>query len=364
MPDARVRDYARLLVERCLDVQPGWQVLARSTALARPLLDELAALIGARGAHFIPRIGFTLWPTDVSWAAEAPLELVGELPAIEKFESDTMDARLTIEAPENTRALSALSVERRELRTKATSYFLRRSMHDEIPWVSCQFPTNALAQEAGMTLGRFEDFLYGACLLDWDAEGERMRRAADRFDAASEIRIVADSTDLTMSLDGRRGEVDEGRTNMPGGEFFFSPVEDSADGTILFGEFPSLRQGEEVRGARLVFRGGEVVGATAAAGEAALHGALAMDDGARRIGELGIGCNERIQHYMNNTLFDEKMGGTIHLALGASYPKVGGKNVSLIHWDIVKDLRRGGRIELDGELVQENGRWTGPLAGV
>jgi aminopeptidase len=364
MPDPRVSEYARLLVERCLDVQPGSQVLVRTTVLARPLFEEIARLIGRRGAYVLPRIGFTLWPTDVAWASAAPVELLAELPSIERFDSDRMDARITIEAPENTRDLSALPVERRQLRTKASRYFLRRTMNDEIPWVSCQFPTNALAQEAGLTLGQFEDFLYGACLLDWDAEAERMRRAAARFDAATEIRIIGTETDLKMSLDGRRSEVDDGRTNMPGGEFFLSPLEDSAEGTIVFGEFPTLHQGEEVRGARLVFRAGRVVEASAAAGEAALLGALETDEGARRIGELGIGCNTRIERYMNNTLFDEKIGGTIHLALGASYPKVGGENVSSLHWDIVKDLRSGGRIELDGELVQENGAWTGPLAGV
>src|SRR5919206_3851068 len=148
MADPRVREYAKLLVERCLDVQPDWQVLIRTTALAEPLYHELAALIGGRGAYVLPRIGFTLWPTDVHWAAAAPEEVVDELPAIEKFDSDHMDARITIEAPENTRELSALPVARRELRTRATSYFLRRSMTDEIPWVTCQFPTNGLAQEA------------------------------------------------------------------------------------------------------------------------------------------------------------------------------------------------------------------------
>jgi aminopeptidase len=362
--DPRVREYAKLLVERCLDVQPGWQVLIRTTVLARPVYEEIARLIGRRGAYVLPRIGFELWPTDVAWASEAPEALLGELPEIERYDSDHMDARMTIDAPENTRELSELSVERRTLRTKATRYFLRRTMADEIPWVSCQFPTNALAQDAGMTLVEFEDLLYGACLLDWDAEGERMRRAAERFDEAREIRILGADTDLTMSLEGRWSEVDDGRANMPGGEFFTSPVEDSAEGTIVFGEFPALRLGEEVRGARLVFRAGEVVDASASAGERALVAALDTDAGSRRIGELGIGCNPRIQRYMENVLFDEKIAGTVHLALGQSYPKVGGQNASSLHWDIVKDLRNGGQILLDGELVQENGAWAGPLAGL
>jgi aminopeptidase len=362
MADPRVQAYARLLVERCLDVQPGWQVLIRTTPLARPLFEEIARLVGARGAYVIPRIGFTLWPTDVPWAESAPEALIAELPESERYDSDHMDARITIDAPYNARDFSALTPERRQLRTQATSYFLRRTMSDEIPWVSCQFPTNGIAQDAGMTLAAFEHFLYDACLLDWDAEAERMRWAAERFDAAREVRIVAPETDLTLSLEGRWCEVDDGRNNMPGGEFFTAPVEDSAEGTIRFGEFPTVRMGEEVRGARLLFRAGEVVEATADSGEGALLSTLDTDAGSRRIGELGIGCNPRIQRYMRNTLFDEKMSGTIHLALGQSYPKVGGKNKSALHWDIVKDLRSGGRIFLDGVLVQEDGLWTGPLA--
>jgi len=363
MSDPRIGQYARLLVERCLDVQPGWQVLVRTTPLARALLEEVARCVARRGAYLIPRIGFSLWPTDLAWAAEAPEHLLGELPEIDRYSSDHMDARITIEAPENTREFAQLTPERRALHSRASSYFMRRTMSDEIPWVSCQFPTNALAQEAGMTFGGFEDFLYGASLLDWDAEGKRMRRLADHFDAADQVRIVGADTDLTLSLAGRHAEVDAGRANIPGGEFFYAPVEDSAEGTITYGEFETERGGSLVRGARLTFRTGKVVEASAAAGEDVLIAALDTDGGARRLGELGIGCNPKVDRYTRNTLFDEKMGGTVHLALGASYTSIGGTNVSVIHWDMVKDLRRGGRIFCDGELVQEDGRWVGDLAG-
>ena len=357
MADPRLEAYARVLVERCLDVQPRWQVLVRTTPLARPLYEEVARAVGRRGAYIIPRIGFTLWPTDVAWALEVPEELLGELPDIERYASDRMDARITVDAPENTREFGALPPERMQLRVRAGRYFLRRTMADEIPWVSCQYPTNALAQDAGMPLAEFEDFLYGACLLDWDAEGRRMRRLVERFDREDEVRIVGAGTDLTLSLAGRRGEVDDGRTNMPGGEFFFSPVEDSAHGAIEFSEFPAVHGGREVAGARLVFERGRVVEASAATGEDALLAALDLDEGARRIGELGVGCNPGIQRYMRNTLFDEKIDGTIHLALGASYPKTGGTNESALHWDLVKDLRSGGRLFCDGELVQQDGGW-------
>ena len=209
-----------------------------------------------------------------------------------------------------------------------------------------------------MATEEFEDFLYGACLLDWDVERDRMQRYADRFDAAGQVRIVGAETDLTLSIAGRTMMVDAGGANMPGGEFFTSPVEDSAEGEIVFGEFPAVYGGREARGIRLRFEGGKVVDASAEASEEFLLEMLDLDEGARRLGELGIGCNPGITRHMKNTLFDEKIDGTVHLALGNGLPEVGGTNVSQLHWDIVKDMRRpGSRIELDGKVVQEDGAW-------
>jgi aminopeptidase len=354
--DPRVGEYAELLVERSLGVQPGWQVLIRSTPHARPLIDELSRLIARKGAYPLLRVNFSLWPFDDVWAAEAPEDLLGEMAPIDLFASDHMDARITIEAPENTRGEAELTPERRALGKKATAPFFRRTMTDEIPWVGCQYPTNALAQEAGMSLAAFEDFFYDACLRDWDEESKAMHRLLARFDAADDVRLVGAETDLTLSLRGRKGAVDDGHVNMPGGEFFFSPVEDSAEGTIYF-DVPSHLEGAPVQGVRLTFRKGRAEEASAEQGEDSLLAALDMDEGARFVGELGIGCNAGITQPMRNTLYDEKMAGTVHLAVGASYTKVGGKNVSSLHWDLVKDLRGNGRIELDGELVQENGTW-------
>jgi aminopeptidase len=354
--DPRVAEYARLLVERSLGVQPGWQVLIRTQPEARPLVEELIRLIAKAGAYPLLRMNWTLFPIDEVWAAEAPAELVGEMAPIDLYASDHMDARITIEAPDNTRGQAQVSAERRALMNIAQAPFFRRTMADEIPWVGCQFPTNAYAQEAGMPLSAFEDWFYGACLRDWDAEGERMRRYCDRFDAADEVRIVGTATDLRLSLKGRKGEVDDGHVNMPGGEFFFSPIEDSAEGTILL-NVPTELGTAAVSSIRLTFRKGRVEEASAEEGEAELLAALDMDEGARFIGELGIGCNTGITKSTRNILYDEKMAGTIHIAVGASYPKVGGTNVSSLHWDLIKDLRQGGRIELDGEVVQENGNW-------
>ena len=178
------------------------------------------------------------------------------------------------------------------------------------------------------------------------------------FDAASDVRIVGEGTDLRLSLAGRSVKVDALGANLPGGEFFGCPLEDSAEGKISFGDFPAVYRGREIAGIRLRFVGGRVVDASADANEAYLIETLDTDEGARRLGELGIGCNPGITRYMKNTLFDEKMDGTVHLALGNSYTDIGGVNQSAIHWDLVKDLRLpGSRIELDGVVVQSEGAW-------
>jgi aminopeptidase len=184
-----------------------------------------------------------------------------------------------------------------------------------------------------------------------------MEGIAERFDRAEIVRIVGEGTDLTFSLDGRAGMVDALGANMPGGEIFYSPVEDSAQGVISYSEYPACYLGHEVAGVHFRFEDGRIVDASAASDEAFLLGTLDTDDGARRLGEFGIGCNPGIGRHVKNTLFDEKIEGTIHLAIGTGFPQLGGTNTSAVHWDMVKDLRQGGRIELDGEVVQESGVW-------
>src|SRR4051794_33843558 len=291
------------------------------------------------------------------WAQEAPLELLSAAAPADRETWRQADAWINIGAPENTRDGSDLSPEREALLDEAGSEFLGRRLNLEIPWGTCRFPTPALAQDAGMTTTEFEDFLYGAILLDWDAERERMARFMERFDAAEEVRIVGHETDIRVSVAGREGAIDDGHLNLPGGEFFYSPVEDATDGVITYSEFPAVEEPHVVENARLVFSGGRVVDASAGAGEEALFAALDRDEGARVLGELGIGCNPGIQRHMKNTLFDEKIDGTVHLAIGAGFPTLGGKNVSVVHWDMVKDLRPGGQLLCDGEVIQENGRW-------
>jgi aminopeptidase len=359
LPDPRDRAYAELLVEGCLDIQPGWQVLVAGTPLGRPLLDEICAAVARRGAYALLRLTWDGWAYPSSWMAEAPEELLAKPASIREHELRTCDALIAVDAPENTRERAGLPQERLLAVMAAYRPATERILAHEVPWVGGQYPTPALAQDAGMSTSDFADFLYGACLRDWEAERERMTRYAERFAAASEVRIVGDGTDLVLGIEGREPTVDALGANMPGGEFFMCPVEDSAQGTIAFSEFPAVYFGREIAGIRLRFEGGRVVDASADQNEETLLETLDTDEGARGLGELGVGCNPGITRYMKNTLFDEKMDGTVHLALGNGFPDMGGKNISRIHWDIVKDLRRPGtRLELDGEVVQRDGAWA------
>jgi aminopeptidase len=355
--DPRVEEYARLLVEKCVDVQPGWEVLVLSSVLGRPLHEAVVRQIARRGAYALPRLVYS-FPGNIPWILEAPEDLVRNLAPIDAHVYENIDGLIQILAPENTREGSEIAPERLALFRKALRDHRERMFTRELSWVVCQFPSQALAQDAGMTLPEFEDFLFGTVLVDWDELTRTMTRIAERFDAASTVRVVASGgTDVTFSLEGRRGQIDALSSNVPGGEVFYSPVEDSAEGVLALEEYPACYVGHVVDGVRLRFERGEVVEASARSDERFLLTTLATDDGARRLGEFGFGSNPGITRYMRNALFDRKMEGTVHFVFGNGYPFLGGTNVSAIHWEMVKDLRRGGQIFADGELVQENGRW-------
>jgi aminopeptidase len=353
--DDRIDEYARLLVDRAVGVQPGWQVSVRGSHLARPLLESVLEQVARRGAYPILQVAFE--QIGGPFAREAPLELLRVAPPLQRRIWEEVDAVISVWSPERANEGSDLSEERQAALQEASAPLRRRTMALEVPWVIAEWPTQALADEAGMTIEEYSEFIFDAVLLDWDAEAERMQRIAAVFDAGDEVRIVGGGTDLTLSLAGRSGSVDDGHVNMPGGEVFYSPVEDSANGVIEFAEFPAVYFGTEVEGARFVFEDGRIVEATARTNEDFLVQTLDTDAGARRLGELGIGCNPGIQRFMKNVGFDEKIDGTIHLAVGNSYTFTGGRNESSIHWDIVKDLRTDGQIHVDGRLVQRNGAW-------
>ena len=322
MRDPRLDEYARLLVERSVNVQPGWQVVIRATPLARPLIEAIAEQVARRSAYPLMMLSFE--QIGGSFAREAPLEVLRVPAPLQKRVWEEMDALIAIWAPESVDEGSDLSEARREALQQSSAPMRERTMAMSVPWVIAEYAVPAPAEAAGMTLAEYEQFIFDAVLRDWDREEVRMRAIATVFDEAEEVRIVGAGTDLTLSLAGRTGAVDDGHVNMPGGEVFYSPVEDSAEGVIEFSEFPAVYYGHEVDGARFVFEGGRIVDATARSGEAFLIQTLDTDEGARRLGELGIGCNPSIQRFMKNVGFDEKIDGTVHLAVGNSYSFTGG----------------------------------------
>jgi aminopeptidase len=231
-------------------------------------------------------------------------------------------------------------------------------------WCSTLWPTDALAGQAGMSRAEFETFVARALFLDQDdpvASWGGLRAFQDRLIGqlreAGELRIEADGTDLTLRVAGRTWVNSDGKRNMPSGEVFTGPHENSAEGRIRF-TVRSAPAGVDVDGVELELRGGEVVGARAEVGDEYLQRALQTDDGARYLGELGIGTNFGIDRPTGTILFDEKIGGTVHLALGRSYPETGGRNASALHWDLICDLRAGGQLSADGEVVMQGGRFA------
>ena len=242
--------------------------------------------------------------------------------------------------------------------------FMQRSASGALNWTVAQFPTPAAAQDAGMSLRDYQTFVYRAGLLDepdpvsaWKQLGERQEKLIEWLRGKKIVHITGPGTDLKVSIEGRTWLNDDGHKNFPGGEIFTGPVESATEGVIQF-SFPAYLRGREVQGVRLVFEGGRVTEASATADEEFLRGMLDMDEGARRLGEFAFGTNHGIQQFTKNTLFDEKIGGTLHMALGRAYPESGGENLSALHWDMVYNLRNGSEVRVDDQLLSQNGEFV------
>jgi aminopeptidase len=349
--------FAALLCGYCLEVQPGQQVLVRSTTLAAPLLLALQREILEREAW--PALRTSLpGQTEGYWASARDVHLDSLSPG-ERAETEAADCLLTIQAPENTSELAAVDPAR--LARAARSRAPVRELAMQRRWCGTLWPTPAGAQQAGMSTAEFAELVERALFLDrddpvaaWGALRAQQARLIDRLAGASELRIEAEGTDLRLGVAGRTWVNSDGRRNMPSGEVFTGPIEDSAEGRIRF-TIPSSPRGVAVEGIELEFREGQVVSARADRGEAYLRETLATDPGASRLGEIGIGTNGGIDRPVGAILFDEKIGGTVHLAVGRSYPETGGTNESAVHWDMICDLRDGGRLSADGHPVVEYG---------
>ena len=365
MKNSHLELYARTLVNYCVEISRGDLVLLQGSSLAEPLVKAVYKAILDADAHCHYAAEF-VGQEEIFYnnASRDQLEYVS--PA-KKFMLENADAMIKIQANHNTRELSEVDAERIKLHQAAQQelmkIYMERSASGEFNWNVCQYPTQADAQEAGLSLSSYRDFVVSACHLDkedpvsyWQNFSAEMERIAEIMEDKDKLRFVSEDTDLTLEITDRTWMVDDARRNYPGGEIFSAPVEDSAEGKIRF-SFPGIYQGREIKDIRLEFSGGKVTSAEAAEGEELLHQLLEADEGARYLGEVAVGMNSGIDRFTRNMLFDEKIGGTIHLALGRAYPESGGKNESSIHWDMLCDMRDGGEIIADGEVIYREGEF-------
>ncbi|GER85682.1 aminopeptidase [Thermogemmatispora aurantia] len=374
MSDPRVQRMARVLVHHSLELRRGDRLAILATPLAAPLIREVVREAVRAGAHVSPLLQLPgLSEIILKEASEEQLTFVSPLLRLiwEEYE-----ALLDIESEENTAELSGVDPARLALAQQASremrEILMKRTQpgqrHDpqSLRWAATMFPTPAYAQNTGMSLSDFEDFLYSACFLDdedpvarWAELHQQQERLVEWLSTREEanVELRGPDVELTLSYKGRRFVSDDGRYNLPGGEIFTSPLETSANGWIRF-RFPCSAQGVSVEDVRLRLENGVVVEAQAAHGQLYLDRMLAIDEGARRLGEFAIGNNYRVQRITKHPLFDEKFGGTIHLALGASYPETGGGNQSAIHWDLVCDMRQESEIRVDGLLFYKDGHFV------
>jgi aminopeptidase len=358
MRDERLKKLARVLVDYSVEAGEGEQVLLAGGAAAEPLIKEVYARILGVGAIPIPQVALPgLQELFFEHAKEIHYE---KTPPAMRSVYESADAVISIMAPHNTRALAGVDPRKQQALGKRDKA-VQDLVIEKDRWALTLFPTQALAQESEMGLEEYEEFAFGAMALDeddpvafWRGKADEQQRLIERLERAREVRIVGRETDLTLSIEGRKFLNGDGKHNMPCGEVFTGPVEDSASGEIYF-SVPVAVAGREVAGVRFRFEGGRVVEASAEKGEEYLHSMLEAVAGARYLGELGIGTNYGIPRATKNILFDEKLGGTVHLAIGRSYEKTGGKNDSSVHWDLICDLREGGELYADGEIIERDG---------
>jgi aminopeptidase len=363
--DPRVEALADVVVSYSTGVRAGDLVVIDATPLAAPLVRETYRRVLAAGGH--PQVRIAVDGVAEALLAEGNETQLGWLNPARREEVERADVRIVFEADSNTRALSGADPARQAAVQRARKdlgdRIFERAHAGELRWLVTLYPTNAAAQDAGMSLAEYEAFVYRAGLLDrpdpvaeWRALGDRLERLARWLRTKSELRVVAEGTDLTLGVGGRTWIPSRGTENFPDGEVFTGPVESSVEGEIRF-TYPAAFQGRVVEGIELRFERGEVVAARASRGQAFLEEMIGVDDGARRVGEFSFGMNDAVTEFTLNTLFDEKIGGTVHLALGKSYPETGGANASALHWDLVCDLRERSEVYADGDLVYRDGRF-------
>ncbi len=366
MRDERYAKLANVLVNYSVGVQKNDLVGINAPHLAEPLIREVYSEILKAGGH--PYLRLYLPSLTGIYFRTAKQHQLKYVSPIAEFATEKLDKVISIWADENTKSLTTTDPKKMAVASganrKVFARFLEREAAGDLKWVGTQFPCNASAQDAEMSLDEYEDFVLRACMVHvkdpvaaWKRVHNKQEKVCKVLNTKKKIRVVAKDTDLTMNVAGRKWINCDGGANMPDGEIFTGPIEDSVEGKISF-SFPACYAGREVHGVTLTFKKGKVVKATADKGEDFLLATLDTDEGARRVGEFAIGTNYSIQTFTKNTLFDEKIGGTMHMAVGASLPESGGTNQSGVHWDMVNDMRDGGVIYADGKVIYRDGKFT------
>ncbi len=364
MPDPRVARLAKTLVEYSVQIKPGDWLIIFAHPLAEPLTREVYRYALRAGAHTNILMG--LESTAQILYEEANEDQLKWISPLEKIPFEDADVFIDIEASENTRAMTGVDSKKQQIRSAVRkdlmgTYF-KRSASGELRWNLTYFPCQAYAQDADMSLSDYEDFVYRSCFADlddpvarWNQVEADQARWVEWLKGKKKLELRSPKIDISMSIEGRKFDNSVATHNMPGSEIFTSPVEDSVNGWVDY-SYPAIRLGREVDGIHLEFKNGRVEKATAKKNEDYLLKMLDMDAGARVIGEFGIGTNYAIDRFTKSILYDEKIGGTIHMAVGAGYPEVGGKNESALHWDMICDMRTDSEIRVDGELFYKDGK--------
>ena len=353
MVDPRIKKLADILVNYSIKINKGDTIELGFGVEAKELALECYKLIIQKGAFAV--VNPSVQGFSKAFYKYASDEQLKRFPKLAMEEVKYCAGSIGIGAEYNTREFTSVDPKKIAIRRKVTQPISDLHIKKD-NWVICEFPTNALAQEAEMSLEEFEDFVYTACIQDWKKEEKRQKNLKRVLDKGNTVRIVGEGTDLTFSIKGRQASLCAGTRNIPDGEVFIAPVDDSAEGYIKY-TFPAIYGGREVCGIFLRFHQGKVVEAKAEKGEEFLKEMIATDEGSCRLGEFGIGVNYNIKKFIKEILFDEKIGGTIHLALGMAYPEGGGKNKSALHWDMIKDLRKSGAVYIDGKCIERNGKF-------
>ena len=365
MPDPRVSNLARVLVNYCVAIQPGHRVAIQGLPAAEPLLLEIYREVLRAGGF--PHMLGSIDGLEELFFSEASDEQLQHVSKITELVANEYDARIAVLSKTNTRNLSNIDPKREQMWARAHAPIMEttmaRSAAEEMRWVGTLYPTSGYAQDAEMSLEEFEDFVYATTYADqedpvaeWGKIREMQQRLVDWLEGKKQVEVKGPHVEMSLSIEGRPFWNSDGRKNMPSGEIFTAPVEDSVSGSVQF-TYPAVIQGREIEGVELRFESGKVVEATAAKNEDYLLAVLDSDDGARTLGEFAIGTNENVDRFTKNILFDEKMGGTIHMAVGAGYPETGSQNKSAVHMDMICDMRKGGQIHVDGELFYDSGEF-------